>query len=106
LLARALGATPSGALTAVGFIPVAAVLGVVAVAAPAGVGVREAALIYGLGPVLGGPGALAFAVLSRVQSLVTDVLVWAVARALCRRETQALGVVSAPSARPSQSDFM
>jgi hypothetical protein len=89
LLARALGATPSGALTVVGFIPVAAVLGVVAVAAPAGVGVREAALIYGLGPVLGGPGALALAVLSRVQSLVTDVLVWVIARALCRRETQA-----------------
>lgn len=83
-LALALGATHPGAVSIVMFVPLANVLGFLALAAPAGVGVREAALIYGLSPVLGGPGALAFAVLSRVQSLLADVIVWLVARALCR----------------------
>lgn len=83
-LALALGATPSGALSIVAFVPLANVLGFVALAAPAGVGVREAALVYGLSPVLGGPGALAFAILSRVESLLADVVVWALARGLAR----------------------
>ena len=82
LLARALGANEAGALTSLGFVPIAAVLGVVALAAPAGIGVREAALIYGLGPVLGGPAALSFAVISRVALLAGDVVAWLGARAL------------------------
>lgn len=82
LVARALGADQAGALRSLGFVPLAAVLGVVAVAAPAGVGVREAALIYGLGPVLGGPAALGLAVLSRVSLLVGDVIAWLGARGI------------------------
>ncbi|HEY8943084.1 MAG TPA: hypothetical protein VIM73_02430, partial [Polyangiaceae bacterium] len=85
VLALALGATPAGALSVVAFVPLANVLGFMALAAPAGVGVREAVLIYGLAPVLGGPGALAFAVLSRVLSLISDVTVWLGARAFTRR---------------------
>lgn len=86
LLALALGATAGDALGIVAFVPLANVLGFIALAAPAGVGVREAVLIYGLAPALGGPGALAFAVLSRVESLIGDVAVWLVARAVSRRQ--------------------
>lgn len=85
LLARALGATSPDAARIMGFIPLAAVLGMASVAAPAGLGVREAVLAYGLAPALGGPGALAAAVLSRAESLVADVLVWLLLRGLARR---------------------
>lgn len=79
-LARALGASSTGALSTMAFSPLANVLGFVALAAPAGVGVREAVLLAGLSPVLGGPGAVGAAVLSRVVSLVADVVSWLVAR--------------------------
>jgi hypothetical protein len=81
-LARALGASTSGALTTMGFSPLANVLGFAALAAPAGVGVREAVLLAGLSPVLGGPGAVGAAVLSRVVSLVADIATWLIARRL------------------------
>ncbi|HET9955410.1 MAG TPA: hypothetical protein VFQ61_12935, partial [Polyangiaceae bacterium] len=73
LLAIALGAPPREALSTAGFSPLANVLGFAALLAPAGVGVREAVLMAGLGPVLGAPGAIAAAVLSRVVSLAVDV---------------------------------
>jgi len=73
LLALALGASSAGAAVTMGFSPLANVLGFVALMAPAGVGVREAVLLAGLGPVIGGPAAVSAAVLSRVLSLVADV---------------------------------
>lgn len=79
-LARALGASAAGALSTMGFSPLANVLGFVALAAPAGVGVREAVLLAGLSPILGGPGAVGAAVLSRVVSLVADIATWLIAR--------------------------
>lgn len=85
-LARALGASSTGALATMGFSPLANVLGFAALAAPAGVGVREAVLLAGLSPVLGGPGAIGAAVLSRVVSLVADVATWLVARRLRARQ--------------------
>lgn len=84
LIALALGAAAGAALDTVAFVPLAAVLGMVAVAAPAGVGVREAVIAYGLAPVLGGAGALAAAVLSRVVFLIADVLAWIVARGMAQ----------------------
>jgi hypothetical protein len=87
-LALALGADSAGALTTMGFSPLANVLGFVALAAPAGVGVREAVLLAGLSPVLGGPGAIGAALLSRVVSLVSDVATWLVARRLRISEKQ------------------
>lgn len=88
-LARALGADPRAALSTMGFSPLANVLGFVALAAPAGVGVREAVMVAGLSPVLGGPGAVAAAILARVLSLASDVLVWAGVRAVCARPQRA-----------------
>jgi uncharacterized membrane protein YbhN (UPF0104 family) len=88
-LARALGAENTGALSTMGFSPLANVLGFVALAAPAGVGVREAVLLAGLSPVLGGPGAVGAAVLSRVVSLIADLATWLVARRLNARAPQA-----------------
>ncbi len=88
-LARALGATHAGALGTTGFSPLANVLGFAALAAPAGVGVREAVLLAGLSPVLGGPGAVGAAVLSRVVSLVSDLATWAVARRFAPAAPQA-----------------
>lgn len=79
-LTLALGASQDGAIGTMGFNPLANVLGFVALAAPAGVGVREAVLISGYGAVLGSGGALAAAVVSRVVSLVADLGVWAVVR--------------------------
>jgi hypothetical protein len=81
-LARALGASSHGALATMGFSPLANVFGFVALAAPAGVGVREAVLLAGLSPVLGGPGAVGAAVLSRVVSLIADLVTWLIARHL------------------------
>ena len=85
LLVRALGAPPTPAVGTTGFSPLANVLGFLALAAPAGVGVREAVLVAGLSPVLGAPGALAAAVLSRVASLVAEVGVWGLARLAAHR---------------------
>jgi uncharacterized membrane protein YbhN (UPF0104 family) len=79
-LTRSLGAVEAGAFDTMGFNPLANVLGFVALAAPAGVGVREAVLIAGYGSVLGSGGALAAAVLSRAASLLADLGVWAVVR--------------------------
>jgi uncharacterized membrane protein YbhN (UPF0104 family) len=79
-LARAFGASSADALLTMGFSPLANVLGFVALAAPAGVGVREAVLLAGLSPILGGPAALGAAVLSRIVSLLADITTWLLAR--------------------------
>lgn len=79
-LARAFGAESHDALLTMGFSPLANVLGFAALAAPAGVGVREAVLLAGLSPVLGGPAALGAAILSRIVSLLVDVTTWLLAR--------------------------
>jgi len=80
LLARALGANSSEAQASMGFSPLANVLGFAALAAPAGVGVREAVLVAGLGPIIGSSGAIGAAIVSRLVSLVADLGTWAWAR--------------------------
>lgn len=77
LMSLALGAPESGAVTAMGFYIVSQVAGFVVLAAPAGLGVREAVLVTGLSPSVGVPGALGAAVVSRAASLIAEVLVWA-----------------------------
>jgi hypothetical protein len=76
LLTRAFGAAPSLALSTSGLYALATVGGFVALAAPAGVGVREAILSVSLAPALGSAPALAVAVASRAASLCADLLVW------------------------------
>lgn len=75
-LARALGATSAEAQATMGFSPLANVLGFVALAAPAGVGVREAVLVAGLGPIIGSAAAIGAAIASRLVSLVADLGTW------------------------------
>jgi len=77
LLTHAFGAAPAVALSTSGLYALATVGGFVALAAPAGVGVREAILSISLAPAVGAAPALAIAVASRAASLVADVIAWA-----------------------------
>ena len=77
LLSYAFGAGPSVALSTSGLYALATVGGFVALAAPAGVGIREAILSVSLAPALGSAPALAIAVASRAASLCADVIAWA-----------------------------
>jgi hypothetical protein len=86
LMSRALGASFDSGMTSMGFYVVASVAGFVVLAAPAGLGVREAVLLAGLTPSVGASGALGAALISRAASLVADILIWALVRALSRSE--------------------
>jgi len=88
-LTLSLGADQHGAVGTMGFNPLANVLGFVALAAPAGVGVREAVLVAGYGSILGSGGALSAAVVSRVASLIADIGVWALVRVWVVRRRRA-----------------
>jgi glycosyltransferase 2 family protein len=81
LISRAVGAPPEDAASAVGAFLVAPLGGFLIVAAPAGLGVREALLSLALAPAVGSAGALATAVLSRICTLAAEVSCWAVLRA-------------------------
>jgi hypothetical protein len=85
LMSIALGSSENGALTAMGFYIVSQVAGFVVLAAPAGLGVREAILVTGLSPSVGVPGAIGAAVVSRAASLIAEVLVWAGVKWATRR---------------------
>jgi hypothetical protein len=84
LLTHAFGAEFAVALSTCGLYVLATVGGFVALAAPAGVGVREAILSLSLAPVLGSAPALAVAVASRAASLCADIVVWAVLKRFAR----------------------
>jgi len=89
LLGRALGAGFEAGMTAMGFYVIASVAGFVVLAAPAGLGVREAVLLAGLTPSVGAAGALGAVIISRAASIVADVLIWVVVRALSPTERSA-----------------
>jgi uncharacterized membrane protein YbhN (UPF0104 family) len=82
LMSVALGANGSAAVTAMGFYVIASVAGFVVLAAPAGLGVREAVLLAGLGPLVGAASALGAALISRAASLGVEVLAWLCVRGL------------------------
>lgn len=82
LMSLALGANATDSLAAPGFYVIASVAGFVVLAAPAGLGVREAVLLTGLSPSVGAAGALGAAVISRAASLGMEVLAWLAVRAL------------------------
>ena len=77
LLTHAFGAAPGIALSSSGLYALATVGGFVALAAPAGVGIREAILSVSLAPAVGSAPALAIAVASRAASLCADLIAWA-----------------------------
>jgi hypothetical protein len=84
LLTRAFGGAPGIALESSGLFALATVGGFVALAAPAGVGVREAILSVSLAPAVGAAPALAIAVASRAASLTADVVAWLVLKRWAR----------------------
>ena len=84
LLTCAFGAAPGVALSTSGLYALATVGGLVALAAPAGVGIREAILSVCLAPAVGSAPALAIAVASRAASLCADVIAWAVLKRWAR----------------------
>ncbi|HEY1534717.1 MAG TPA: hypothetical protein VGF76_11875, partial [Polyangiaceae bacterium] len=84
LLTRAFGAAPGIAWASSGLFALATVGGFVALAAPAGVGVREAILSVSLAPAVGAAPALAIAVASRAASLTADVAAWLVLKRWAR----------------------
>ena len=88
LLTRAFGAAPSIALSTSGLYALATVGGFVALAAPAGVGIREAILSVSLAPAVGSAPALAIAVASRAASLCADVIAWAALKHWARGPTR------------------
>lgn len=74
-----------GIATIIGVLALAHAAGVLAIFAPAGLGVREAVLAAGLSPVLPWPEALAFAALLRLLSLIGDAFFFLFGLALRRR---------------------
>ncbi|MCU1693095.1 MAG: hypothetical protein JWM64_2186 [Frankiales bacterium] len=83
---------PDLLLLSTGAYALAWTAGFLFVVSPAGVGVREAALVVALSPVLDKPGALAVALLSRVVMTLGD-LVWGGAGALLRPDVVSSGHV-------------
>ncbi len=84
LVVRGLAGTDASATGGMAFFVLAPILGFVALAAPAGVGVREAVIAMGLTAPMGAPSALAAGIASRVASLAADVCTWAICRLLER----------------------
>lgn len=74
LIARPLGAGLGDLLPAVGAFALAFLAGLALLPLPAGAGVREAVLILVLGPVLGRPGAITLALVSRFVLIVVELL--------------------------------
>jgi hypothetical protein len=82
LALRSVGADGAQALAGSGYFPVAIVAGFLALVAPAGAGVREAVLSGGIAPIVGATGALSAAAVSRVGTLVIELLVFVATRPL------------------------
>jgi glycosyltransferase 2 family protein len=86
LLALRLGAPPGrGALLAVGGFAFAWSAGFLVVLAPAGAGIRDVLLVAVLGPVVGVGAATAVALLSRILTIVGDLVAAGVAALSARR---------------------
>lgn len=82
--ARAVGISSPHAVYGAGLYVLAPIAGILALATPSGIGVREAVMSMGLAPVVGPAPAVAAAIVSRAVSLVVDCLVWAFGRLVLR----------------------
>jgi uncharacterized membrane protein YbhN (UPF0104 family) len=78
--ARAVGIISAHAVSGAGLYVLAPIAGILALATPSGIGVREAVLSMGLAPLVGPAPAVATAIVSRAVSLVVDCAVWAFGR--------------------------
>lgn len=88
LVSYAVGASAPLAVASMGLYALGPVVGFLAIAAPAGIGVREAVVSIALASQIGPAPALAAALLSRGGSLLADVLAWGISRCY-RRATRA-----------------
>lgn len=84
LAARSVGISSLHAFHGSGLYVLAPIAGILALATPSGIGVREAVLSMGLAPVVGAAPAVATAIVSRAISLAVDCLVWAFGRLVLR----------------------
>jgi glycosyltransferase 2 family protein len=84
LAARAVGIGSEHALGGSGLYVLAPIAGILALATPSGIGVREAVLSMGLAPAVGPAPAVATAIVSRAVSLAVDCAVWAFGRLVLR----------------------
>jgi hypothetical protein len=73
-LARPLGASLSDLPLVIGAFALAFVVGVLVVPLPAGAGLREAVLVLTLGAVIGRPGAITVALISRLIMILAELL--------------------------------
>jgi uncharacterized membrane protein YbhN (UPF0104 family) len=80
LAARSVGISSAHAWSGAAFYVLAPIAGILALATPSGIGVREAVLSMGLAPLVGTAPAVAAAIVSRAVSLLVDCLVWAFGR--------------------------
>jgi glycosyltransferase 2 family protein len=84
LAARAVGISSAHAIYGSGLYVLGPIAGILALATPSGIGVREAVMSMGLAPVVGPAPAVAAAIVSRAISLLVDCLVWAFGRLVLR----------------------
>lgn len=101
LFGRALfGAEGPGLTVSVAVYTAAYVAGIVAVIAPGGLGVREAALTAALTPVIGGERALVMALASRVWLLAVEVVTAAVVLVFVRPSPRVATAAAVPDPLP------
>ena len=99
-LAGMIGGIYPNPLRAIGLFMLAGAFGILIFIAPAGVGVRELVLVFGLSPVMDSGTALLVALMSRLVTLAADVLLAAVAAAVVRRAVPGPAPDGAPSGGP------
>jgi uncharacterized membrane protein YbhN (UPF0104 family) len=84
LAARAVGISSPHAIYGSGLYVLGPVAGILALATPSGIGVREAIMSMGLAPVVGPAPAVAAAIVSRATSIIVDCSMWAIGRLVLR----------------------
>ena len=82
--ARAVGISSPHAMYGSGLYVLGPVAGILALATPSGIGVREAVMSMGLAPLVGPAPAVAAAIVSRATSIVVDCSMWAIGRLILR----------------------
>jgi glycosyltransferase 2 family protein len=103
IIARALGAGPGDAAVVVGGFALAFVAGVLVLPVPGGAGVRELVLVLTIGSVIGRPGGLTLALISRFVLLAMDIVLALLAgtvplvRSLRRERERGVDVLAAPA---------
>ena len=104
LLVRELTPVEDSWVVSVGAYALAWVVGFVAVAAPAGVGAREAVLVLALAPLVGAPSAFSVALVSRAALTVVDLGLAAASSGVLRGLSDGRGDVTsqAPSTGPGR----